>query len=105
MTKPGKGANKRVRNRGVPPPPPFDPLSLTNNQLITTRELAGWLRYTLHAVEKWRQHPDRGPLWVIVAGVPRYRMEDVRNWLSERATQRFRSVLRPTSSNEPAAAE
>ena len=73
---------RRVRNRSVPPPPTFDPATLADNSLLTSRELAGWLRLSLSTLEDWRcQHPDRGPLWVQVAGKPRYRLSDVRRWL------------------------
>jgi hypothetical protein len=73
---------RRVRNRSVPPPPPFDPAALPDNAVITTRELAGWLRFSLSTLETWRlKRPDRGPPWILVAGQPRYRMGDVRKWL------------------------
>jgi hypothetical protein len=67
------------RNRSVPLPPPFDPTTLPDNAVITTRELAGWLRFSLSTLETWRlkrpdRRPDRGPPWILVAGQPRYRM-------------------------------
>jgi hypothetical protein len=74
--------SRRVRNRSVPPPPPFDPSTLPDNALLTAKELAGWLRLSLATLEDWRlRHPHRGPPTVSVAGLPRYRIADVRNWL------------------------
>jgi hypothetical protein len=70
------------RNRSVPPPPPFDPTTLPDNALLTAKELAGWLRLSVSTLESWRlRHRERGPPWVLVAGQPRYRMGDVRQWL------------------------
>lgn len=66
----------------MPPPPPFDFSVLPDNALLTTKELAGWLRFSISTLEDWRlHHPDRGPQWILVAGQPRYRMGDVRKWL------------------------
>jgi len=74
--------SRRVRNRSVPPPPPFDPSTLPDNALLTAKELAGWLRLSLATLEDWRlRHPDRGPPTVSVARLPRYRIADVRKWL------------------------
>ena len=98
----------RVRNRSVPPPPPFDPSALPDNALLTAKELAGWLRLSLSTFEDWRlRHPDRGPSIVSVAAMPRYRMSDVRKWLlSDRATVGGHSASRPASmSSSPPASE
>jgi hypothetical protein len=73
---------QRVRDRSVPAPPSFDPSSLPDDFLLTAKELAGWLRLSLSTLEDWRcKHPNRGPRWVQVAGMPRYRLGDVRAWL------------------------
>ncbi|MCG2644290.1 MULTISPECIES: helix-turn-helix transcriptional regulator [Bradyrhizobium] len=72
----------RARDRSVPPPPEFDPSRLPDDCLLTTKELAGWLRLSLSTLEDWRlRHPERGPASVQVAGMPRYRVGDVRAWL------------------------
>jgi hypothetical protein len=73
---------RRVRNRSVPLPPPFDPTTLPDNALLTAKELAGWLRLSLSTLESWRlRHPERGPPWILVAGQVRYCLRDVRQWL------------------------
>src|SRR5262245_42854936 len=72
------GQPRRVRDRSVPPPPTFDPRVLPDSALLTAKELAGWLRLALSTLADWRsQHRERGPAWVLVAGMPRYRMGDV----------------------------
>jgi hypothetical protein len=72
----------RVRDRSVPPPPNFDPTALADDCLLAPKELAGWLRLSLSTLEDWRyKHPERGPPWVQVARMPRYRLGDVRAWL------------------------
>jgi hypothetical protein len=66
----------------MPPPPDFDPTALADDCLLAPKELAGWLRLSLSTLEDWRyKHPERGPPWVQVAGMPRYRIGDVREWL------------------------
>lgn len=87
-------ALRRIRNRSVPLPPPFDPGTLPDNALLTAKELAGWLRLSVSTLETWRLRcPDRGPPWVLVAGLPRYRMGDVRRWLLAGKTEHAPSVL------------
>ena len=83
------GAPCRTRNRSVPPPPPFDPTSLPDNALMTPKEFCGWVRIAISTASDWRsQHPDRGPAWVLVAGMPRYRVGDVRQLAACRSAQR-----------------
>src|SRR5262245_89289 len=85
----------RVRNRSVPPPPRFDITALPEDAILTSRELAGWLRLSQSTLEDWRiRHPDRGPPWVVVAGRPRYRIGDVRRWLlTDRTAKRSPSGM------------
>jgi hypothetical protein len=60
--------------------------------------LAGWLRLALSTLSDWRsQHQDRGPAWVLVAGMPRYRMGHVRSWLLEDRPRQNSQSLPPTS--------
>lgn len=94
----------RTRNRSVPPPPAFDIATLPDDAVLRAQELAGWLRLSLATLEAWRyQHPDRGPPWVVVAGLPRYRLGDVRKWLlSDQCTGRRRSSRSPVRLDAPA---
>ena len=96
------GAPCRTRNRSVPPPPPFDPTSLSDNALITPKEFCGWVRVAISTASDWRsQHPDRGPAWVLVAGMPRYRIGDVRQWLLvDRPRENSQSASRSTSTSQ-----
>jgi hypothetical protein len=87
-------ARRRFRDRSVPPPPAFDPATLPDNAVLTAKELAGWLRFSVCTLEDWRlHHRQRGPDWVIVAGKPRYRMGEIRAWLlSDRPARTGSSV-------------
>jgi hypothetical protein len=89
----------RIRNRSVPPPPNFDPTGLPDDFLLTPKELAGWLRLSVSTLEDWRcKHPHRGPTWVLVAGLPRYRIGDVRKWLfSDTPFKNTRQASEPIS--------
>ena len=87
-------ALRRIRTRSTPPPPLFDPDTLSDSMLLTPKELAGWLRLSLSTLECWRrQHPDRGPPWILVATKPRYRLGDVRRWLHANAQTDSRRPL------------
>jgi hypothetical protein len=84
---PERIALRPTRNRSVPPPPRFGLAELTDDHLLTSRELAGWLRIAMSTLEDWRyQHVDRGPKWLMVAGMVRYRVGDVRKWRDEAVT-------------------
>ena len=56
--------------------------------LIGIPELAAWLGMSRHTVKKWATRgPESGlvPRMIIVNGVFRFRPEDVRAWLDDRA--------------------
>lgn len=50
--------------------------------LMTTAEVAEWLRVKVNTLEHWRSR-GRGPAFRKVGGVVRYRRSDVENWLEE----------------------
>jgi len=97
-TNKAEGRPRKVRDRSVPLPPPFNPAGLSDDHLLTSKELAGWLRLALVTLECWRRDkPPRGPTSIVVAGRPRYRVGDVRRWLTANAT---RAGRQPTGASE-----
>lgn len=52
--------------------------------LITSKEVAALLRVSESTLCRWRDRGD-GPPWLDLAGVPRYSVDDVKMWLSERS--------------------
>lgn len=61
-------------------------MTTRGDALMTTDEVAAWLRVSPATLCRWRQSGD-GPrcLW-LARGVPRYRREDVTGWLEQVAS-------------------
>ena len=71
---------KPRRLRSVPPPPAFDPATLGDNILLTSKELAGRPGFPRRRWCVGGATIQSGPPFQ-VAGKPRYRVGDVRQWL------------------------
>lgn len=55
-------------------------ISLTDVQLLDSRDVAKLLRVSVETVNKWRQHT-RGPRYYVMENrAIRYRLEDVLDW-------------------------
>lgn len=105
MSKSSAPKRPQAANRSVPPPLTFDPAALPDDAFLTALELGGWLRLSWSTLQGWRlHHPDRGPRCVSVAGMPRYRMGDVRSWLAltEQGDDGRRPALRQSTSKSSA---
>ena len=65
----------------MPPPVPKASISgLPPDHLITDAELADWIRYEVRSVRNLR-YSGRGPRFVKVGRLIRYRVKDVTEWL------------------------
>lgn len=58
-----------------------DLAALPGDAFITTKQLANLTGYAPLTVKGWRRH-GRGPKVSIINGRPRFRVDDVRAWLS-----------------------
>jgi len=55
------------------------------NDLLTSQEVAEWLRLSVHTLAAWRRIPGRdGPPWIDVGGSVRYPRAELDLWLSSR---------------------
>jgi len=55
------------------------------DSLLTSRDVSELLSVSVATLCRWRERGD-GPRWIeLTAGIPRYRLEDVRLWLEERS--------------------
>jgi hypothetical protein len=84
-------ATKRPRkNRGMPPPAPFDIETLPGSSNLTALEAAAVIRRTPGALEQWRRNPNHPLKWRYVDGRPLYRVDAVREYLAgcDKATKR-----------------
>ena len=68
MPVPGK---KRIRDRGVPPPPAFDLWKLPDGAELRPQDVAAWKRQALSYVERLRREGTDGLEWKIVGHRPR----------------------------------
>lgn len=50
--------------------------------LLTSKEVARLLNVSEPTLSRWRRTPD-GPPWVNLAGVPRYRPQDLETWIND----------------------
>lgn len=75
---------RRRKNRGMPPPAPFDIDTLPGSSNLTALEAAAVLRRTPGALEQWRRHPNHPLKWRYVDGRPLYRVDAVRDYLAQR---------------------
>lgn len=56
-------------------------MNASSNELMTTKEVAGWLKVAPKTVENWRY---RGQIpYVKINGVVRYRRMDIESWLEK----------------------
>lgn len=55
---------------------------MTTNKLMSTQELADYLRVPVGTLYSWR-HEGRGPVAVKVGRHLRFRIEDVEAWIAE----------------------
>lgn len=60
--------------------------ALELDELLTEDEFAKIARTTVATVRAWRQHGDRGPVWVRPGKAPLYRRSDVQAWIAGLAT-------------------
>jgi excisionase family DNA binding protein len=58
-------------------------VSGTQTHLLTEKELAACLGVSLAACRKWRTQ-DRGPVFVKLGSLVRYKREDVEHWVATR---------------------
>ena len=59
---------------------PREPTALLPDDLITDVELASWIRYEVRSVRNLR-YSGRGPKFIKVGRLIRYRVKDVTEWL------------------------
>jgi hypothetical protein len=59
----------------------FNPAKLPDDVLITTKTASEWTRHPTRTFEKWRAE-GRGPKFIRCERSIRYRIGDIRNWLS-----------------------
>lgn len=74
---------RRRKNRGVPPPAPFDIDTLPGSSNLTALEVAAVIRRTPGALEQWRRDPNHALKWRYVDGRPLYRVDAVRDYLGQ----------------------
>lgn len=81
---------RRRKNRGIPPPAPFDIDTLPGSSNLTALEAAAVIRRTPGALEQWRRDPNHPLKWRHVDGRPLYRVDAVRAYLAgcDKATKR-----------------
>ena len=70
------------KNRGMPPPAPFDIDTLPGSSNLTALEAAAVIRRTPGALEQWRRDPNHPLKWRYVDGRPLYRVDAVREYLA-----------------------
>lgn len=58
-------------------------ITTRGDALMTTDEVAGWLRVSPATLCRWRQCGSGPPALWLARGVPRYRRDDVQQWLNE----------------------
>lgn len=75
---------RRRKNRGMPPPAPFDIDTLPGSSNLTALEAAAVVRRTPGALEQWRRYPNHPLKWRYVDGRPLYRVDAVRDYLAKR---------------------
>jgi predicted site-specific integrase-resolvase len=56
--------------------------------LLTSRDVSALLRVSVSTLCRWRDRGD-GPPWLNLAGVPRYRLDDVSAWLQAQRHERY----------------
>ncbi|BAC52481.1 blr7216 [Bradyrhizobium diazoefficiens USDA 110] len=76
-------ANRRRKNRGMPPPATFDIDTLPGSSNLTAFEAAAVIRRTPGALEQWRRNPSHPLKWRYVDGRPLYRVDAVRDYLAK----------------------
>jgi len=62
------------------------------NKLLTEKEVSQYLGVSLAALRKWRTQEQRGPVFLKLGNLVRYRQEDVDQWLATRPQGGERSV-------------
>jgi hypothetical protein len=72
----------RHGNRSVPAPAQFSLAELSDDCLLTQREVAALGRWAVSTVETWRRRPHPLPWITIAAGQVRYRAGDLRQFLA-----------------------
>ena len=76
------------------PPQEFTPTTFAPDQLITTEELAGWIRESVYTVQQWRVS-GKGPKFVRKPKHVAYRVRDVQDWLdSQRVSSTSENDMR-----------
>jgi hypothetical protein len=76
-----RSANRRRKNRGMPPPAALDIDTLPASSNLTALEAAAVIRRTPGALEQWRRNPNHPLKWRYVDGRPLYRVDAVRDYL------------------------
>jgi hypothetical protein len=78
---------------------------LNDGSYLTAKEFCGWMRIALSTAADWRsQHKERGPPYELVAGMVRYRVGNIRRWLSSDRLKRRRGKSAPSSGSPPGSA-
>ncbi|MHC4041321.1 hypothetical protein I3J27_32205 [Bradyrhizobium xenonodulans] len=78
-----RATKRRRKNRGMPPPAPFDIDTLPGSSNLTALEAAAVIRRTPGALEQWRRDPNHSLKWRYVDGRPLYRVDAVRDYLAK----------------------
>ena len=64
---------------------------MNNLELLTTQQLAEYLKVTIQSVSNWRK--DGMPVFVKTGNVCRYKLDDVVQWLNNRGKNGRKSRL------------
>ncbi len=64
----------------------LNPDALADGELIDVDQLSAWIKIPHTTLTGWRyRSPERGPRWIKLEGLIRYRVLDVRRWIAVQA--------------------